>query len=122
VVGHVKRFRHVQILVDGNEESALAAYWISDGIDRCRVGFLQRHLLKQSKEYNGRIAQIVEFYKDSESPSKRKKNHRNLGCCKAVIIDTRREESDAKSPPARKRQRTTKEGKEGKTEVEKVEF
>ena len=38
----VVRIRHVQILVDGSEESALAVYWIADGIDRCRVGFLQR--------------------------------------------------------------------------------
>jgi hypothetical protein len=96
----VVRLRHVQILVDGHEESALAAYWITDGIDCCRVGFLQHHLIKQWRDYNGRIAQIVEMYKDSESASKRRKNHRNLGCCQAVIIDTRRDESeDDKSQP-----------------------
>jgi hypothetical protein len=67
----VVRIRRVQIVVDGNEESPLAAYWISDGIDHCHVRFLQRHLLKQWKEYDGRIAQIVEMYKDSESASKR---------------------------------------------------
>lgn len=116
----VVRIRHVQILVDGNEESALAVYWIADGIDRCHVGFLQRHLLKHWKEYNGRLAQIVDMYKDSESPSKRRKNHRNMGCCQAVIIDTQRE-SDDTSQPARKQQRTTKE-KDGKEEEEKVEF
>jgi hypothetical protein len=84
----VVRIRHVQIRVDGSEESALAVYWITDGIDRCRVGFLQRHLLKHWKEYDGKIAQIVDMYKDSESPTKRMKNHKNLGCCQAVIIDT----------------------------------
>ncbi len=42
----VVRFRKVQIIVDGVEESAIAAYHVSDGIDRCRVGFLQRRLLK----------------------------------------------------------------------------
>jgi hypothetical protein len=116
----VVRIRHVQILVDGNEESALAVYWIADGIDCCRVGFLQRHLLKHWKEYNGRLAQIVDMYKDSESPSKRRKNHRNMGCCQAVIIDTQQRESDNTSQPARKRQRTTKE-KDGKEEEEKEE-
>ena len=30
----VVRIRHVQILVDGSEESTLAAYWIADGVDR----------------------------------------------------------------------------------------
>jgi hypothetical protein len=68
----VVRIRHVQILVDGKEESALAAYWISDGIDRCHAGFLQHHLLKHWKDYDGRIAQIVDMYKDSESPTKRR--------------------------------------------------
>lgn len=84
----VVRIRHVQILVDGKEESALAAYWIADGIDRCRVRFLQRHLLKHWKKYDGMIAQIVDMYKDSESPTKRRKNYKNRGCCQAVIINT----------------------------------
>ena len=84
----VVRIRHVQILVDGSEESALAAYWIEDGIDRCHVGFLPRHLLKHWKEYDGRIAQIVEMYNDSENSAKRRKSQRNLGCCCAVLIDT----------------------------------
>ncbi len=34
----VVRFRKVQILVNGKEESSIAAYHVSDGIDRCRVG------------------------------------------------------------------------------------
>jgi hypothetical protein len=45
----VVRIRRVQIVVDGNKESALTAYWISDGIDHCHVRFLQHHLLKQWK-------------------------------------------------------------------------
>jgi hypothetical protein len=45
----VVRIRHVQIAGEetGTEESALACYWISDGIDRCRAGFLPHHLVKQ---------------------------------------------------------------------------
>ena len=34
----VVRLRKVQILVDGMEETAIACYWVTDGIDRCRVG------------------------------------------------------------------------------------
>ena len=33
------RLRKEQILVDGQEETALACYWVTDGIERCRVGF-----------------------------------------------------------------------------------
>ena len=36
----VVRFRKVQVLIDGKEESAIAAFWVSDGAGRCRVGYL----------------------------------------------------------------------------------
>ena len=49
----VVRIRCVQVLVDGCEESALAAYWITDGIDHCHVGFLPRHLVTHWKDYDG---------------------------------------------------------------------
>ena len=52
----VVRIRHVQITGEmGKEESALAVYWISNGIDCCRVGFLSRHLVKQWQQYDGRL-------------------------------------------------------------------
>ena len=56
----VVRFRAEQIDVDGEEQTALAVYWVTDGIDRCRVGFLRRHLLKHKKDYDGKLAQIVD--------------------------------------------------------------
>ncbi|KAI2503944.1 hypothetical protein MHU86_10510 [Fragilaria crotonensis] len=100
----VVRIRHVQILNEmGNEESALAVYWISDGIDRCRVGFLPRHLTKQWQLYDGRIAQVVDVYEGSESPTKRRKNTRNCGCCEAVLIDNRDKEGTTTSVDNRKR-------------------
>ncbi|KAI2509921.1 hypothetical protein MHU86_4486 [Fragilaria crotonensis] len=84
----VVRLRKVQILSDrGVEETAIAAYLVSDGIDQCRVGFLQRHLVPHAKNYDGVLAQITEVYgSDSESPSKRKRYHHNRGCCLAAII------------------------------------
>ena len=78
----------------GNEESALAVYWISDGIDRCCVGFLPRHLVKQWQQYDGRIAQVLELYQGSDSPTKKRKNVRNCGCCEAVLIDNRNNDSN----------------------------
>ena len=72
----VVRIRHVQIAGEetATEKSALACYWISDGIDRCCVGFLSRHLVKQWREYDGRIAQVVDLYEGSDSPTKKRKN------------------------------------------------
>ena len=71
------------------EETAIAVYLVSDGIDQCRVGFLQRHMLKYGRQYGGVLAQVTEVYcADSESPMKRKKYHRNRGCCLAAIISS----------------------------------
>jgi len=84
----IVRIQRMQIIgKTGNEESALAVHWISDRIDRGRVGYLPRHLLKQWQVYDGRIAQVIDVYKGSESPTKRRKNTRNCGCCEAVLID-----------------------------------
>ena len=69
------RFRSIQIWCNGEEETALAVYWVMDGMDPCRVGFLPRHLLKHKTAYNGKLAQIVEFVADSDSPADRAKSH-----------------------------------------------
>ena len=58
----------------------------TDGIDRCRVGFLRRHLLKHKKDYDGKLAQIVELLALSESPGDRMKHHRNRRACVAVLL------------------------------------
>jgi hypothetical protein len=42
----VVRLCKVQIVVDGCKETAIGAYWVSDGIDCCRVGFLPCHMVK----------------------------------------------------------------------------
>lgn len=83
----ILHLRVVQILNDSNkEETAIAAYWVTDGIDRCRVGFLPRYAIKHSSRYNGRIGQVVELLMESESPAERKKSHQNLGVCRIVLI------------------------------------
>ena len=41
------RLRKVQVVVDGREETAVAAVWVTDGMERCRVGFL--HLGRHQK-------------------------------------------------------------------------
>ena len=37
------RLRKNQVYINGYEQSAVGVYWVSDGVDRCLVGFLHRH-------------------------------------------------------------------------------
>ena len=69
-----------------------------DGIDRCRVGFLPRHLLKHQAAYNGKLAQIVEFVAESNSPADRAKSHRCYGLCRAVLVEAEMEEDEENIP------------------------
>ena len=67
----VVRFRKVQVLIDGKEESAITAFWVSDGVNRCRVGYLPKYHVTHWKSLEGALAQITEIYtEDSESPTK----------------------------------------------------
>ena len=66
----VLRLRKVQILNSlGREETAIAAYHVSDGIDQCRVGFLQRQFVAHARTFDGVLAQVTEVYSvGSDSP------------------------------------------------------
>ncbi len=39
------RLRREKILVDGKEETIIACYWLTDGVNRCCVGFLKHHMV-----------------------------------------------------------------------------
>lgn len=84
----VVRLRKVQVLVDGKEETAIAVYWITDGMERCRVGFLQRHMVKHAARYDGALAQVTSVLdkKKSESKEERKMCNHNMGFCYATIL------------------------------------
>jgi hypothetical protein len=91
-VNSVARIRAEQINVDGKEETAMACFFVADGIDCCKVGFLPRHQIKHKNDYDGKLAQIVEFLETSDSPSDRAaRSHRNKGIAQAVILDAERE-------------------------------
>ena len=80
-------FRKVQVLIDGKEESAIVAFWVSHGIDRCRVGYLPKYHVTHWKSLEGALAQITEIYtEDSESPTKQQKHYRNSGCAIGALI------------------------------------
>ena len=84
----VIRLRKVQVLDEhGYEESAIAAFRVSDGIDSCRVGFLPRNHVKHWKIYEGVLCQVLEIYSEtSESASCRREYYQNHGYCKAALI------------------------------------
>lgn len=97
--------RKVQIVNDlGHEEKAVAAYWVSDGVDLCRVGFLPRQFIKHAAKFDGKLAQITEFLAESDSPSCRRLSHRNRGMCRAAVI-TGGQEFGEFSPTIKKIQR-----------------
>ena len=56
------RLRREQILVDGKEETSIACYWVTDGIDRCRVGFLKRHMVKHAWRFDGALVQVTKVF------------------------------------------------------------
>ena len=118
----VVRFRKIQVIADGKEESAIAAFLVSDGIDRCRVGFLQRHLVKHSKQYDGVLAQITEVYSpDSATPTRRRKFHHNKGCCIAAIISSLSDDAKNQMPQQKRLAESDNENSQTKQQKNIVE-
>jgi hypothetical protein len=54
----VVRLLKVQ-LIEGREVTAIAAVWVTDGIDRCQVGFIKRNMVKHAAHYKARIQHAV---------------------------------------------------------------
>jgi hypothetical protein len=71
---------------DGGEERAIGVFWVTDGIDRCLVGFLPRNCVRNRASYNGRVAQIVEFLNNSEEPADRQRSKEMQGACRAAFL------------------------------------
>jgi hypothetical protein len=52
--GHV--LRKLQLMVAGKEEMAITEIWVTDGVDRCHVGFVPCHMVKHAARYDGALA------------------------------------------------------------------
>jgi hypothetical protein len=77
-----------RLLSDRNtDETAIAAYWVTDGVNRCRVGFLPRHYVRQAMQFDGRLVQVVAMLADAENPRQRQFSRFNRGACHATVID-----------------------------------
>ncbi len=86
----IVRLRKEEIMVEGRIEVAICVYWVTDSVDRCRVGFLPRYMAVYADCLNGVLAQVSDVFDESHpSPSIRKKVHHNHGYCEATILDPR---------------------------------
>ena len=96
------RLRKEQILVDGQEETAISCYWVTDGIDRCRVGFLKRHMVKHAGHFDGGLVQVTKVL--SADPrvcdsAERKLHHQNMGCALGTIVSAMTNEIKEEANP-----------------------
>jgi hypothetical protein len=85
----VVRLQKVQIMVEGWEETAIAAVWINDGIYRCRVGFLPCHMVAHAARYDGAVAQVTRVFCNDPTfcnSAECRMFHRYDGCCLVAII------------------------------------
>ena len=99
----VLHLRKVKVQINQQEQSAIAAFWVSNGIDCCRIGYLPKAYVKNWKQYDGALVQVIEVYSaESDSPTKRQKFHRNHGLAVAVVIS-----SAEPSSPVAKKQKTS---------------
>lgn len=86
----IVRFRKEEIMFGARVEVAISAYWVTDSVDRCRVGFLPRHMIMHADSINGLLAQVSEVFDDHHpSSAVRKKVHHNHGFCQATILNPR---------------------------------
>ena len=102
------RLQRVQIEVDGHEETAIACIWVTNGIDRCRVGFLKRHMLKHAWRFDGALAQVTKVF--SVDPSH--------GCALATIVSITNTtvEIDGKMPVKGEKRKAHEQGTRAVTE------
>ena len=88
----VVRLRKMQLMVEGKEETVIAVVWVTDGVDRCRVGFLPRHMAyRHAARYDGALAQITRVLSDDPTicdSAERRMFHKMRGFCLATIIST----------------------------------
>jgi hypothetical protein len=85
----VVRLWKVQVVVDGREEMAIAAIWVTDGIDRCCVGFLKHHMVRHAGRFDGALAQVTRVFSSdlgSYDSAEHWIYHHYRGCCLATII------------------------------------
>ncbi len=65
---------------DQEEEDAVAVFLVTNGMMRCKVGFLPAHLVRLAQDYDGLIARVLSVYLDRcMNVVKQQKYWRNMG-------------------------------------------
>ncbi len=63
----------------GREKPAIVVYWVTNGIDACRIGFLPWYMNHHAVRYDGVLGQITEtFSAGHHNHTVREKWHRNM--------------------------------------------
>ena len=86
---NVVHLRKIQLMVEGKEETAIAAIWVTDGINCCRIGFVHCHMVKHAAKYNGALAQVTPVFNSNPetcNSTERGLFFNNKGYCHALII------------------------------------
>jgi hypothetical protein len=95
----VVRLRREQILVPNKlgrkgsmrEETAITVNWVTDGVDRCRVGFLPKSYVATGSVYDGVLCQIVHVGSIlSTDKAEAKKFHDKCGFALASVLRTKK--------------------------------
>ena len=71
----------------GSAQQRFKVLVVEDGTELCHVGFLPREYAFQHRGLDGKFAQVLELYADSESPARREKSHRNHGVASFILLD-----------------------------------
>jgi hypothetical protein len=67
--------------------SILAAVWVTEGENRCIVGYLPEVYKDHAKLLEGRLAQVVTIFTLSKDSNKIAFSNKNEGVCHAILID-----------------------------------
>ena len=87
----VVRLRKLQLMVEGKEETVIAAIWVTDGFGRCCCGFVPCHMVKHAAGYDGALVQVTRVLSDDPETcdlEERRMFQKNKGFCLAAIIST----------------------------------
>ncbi len=88
----VVRLRREQILVpnrlrSGHHETAYTVNWVTDGQDRCRVGFLPHFYVAQGGLFDGVLCQVVSVGQEfDDNVTERAKWKHSCGYARAQVI------------------------------------
>ena len=58
-----------QMMIEGVEQALMSIFGVTDGVNRCRVGFLLKQFLCHKQAYDGRLTEITQFHAKYDSPS-----------------------------------------------------